>query len=431
MRIPRQFLQDATTVFILFMATGAFQTVLVDSPDSQATTNGSPTMWLFWLLLYSIVALRLVPKYREALALVRANKFLFSIVALAVLSTVWSGDPAFTFRRSIALLATTLVGVDFAVRYSIREQLRLLYISLGIFVVLSIAAQLLFPGFVPYLDFGDEAWHGVLSFKNEWARVIVLGAIALLCRSRRTRRDSWLTGGLLVVATALVLAANSKGSLIVFVAMLGFFVLYGTLRWSNKSLIMTCLAALAVAIPTSYLALQNLDSVTAMLGRDATLTGRSNLWQLSLESIGRSPIYGYGFAAFWSATSQEAMRIRGELNWDAPHAHNGYIDIALALGLVGLFLYLTAYFVAVRRAIKRIRENYDLEAIWPLAYLVFIFLCQLTESSIVAGNSIFWVLYVTAACSVTLPQYTYATLPANGKQLEGSNAELDVLGDYA
>jgi exopolysaccharide production protein ExoQ len=431
MRVPRQFLQDAATVFILFMTTGAFATVIVDSPDSQATTNGSPMMWVFWSLLYSIIVMRLIPKYREVAALVRANRFLFAMVAMTVLSTIWSDDPGLTFRRSIALSATTLLGMDFALRYSIREQLRLLSVVLGIFVVLSIVVQVLFPGFVPYLDFGDEAWHGVLSFKNEWARVIVLAAIVALCRPRQTRTDSWLIAGLLFVAVAFVWEANSKGSLIVFMAMLGFFAMYGAVRWSNKRLTIICVAVLAVIIPTSYVIIQNLDSVTAMLGRDATLTGRSKLWELSLESIGRSPIYGYGYVAFWSATSQEAMRIRSELNWDAPHAHNGYIDVALALGLVGLCLYLTAYFVAVRRAIGRIREDSSSIAAWPLAYLVFIFLCQLTESSIVAANSIFWILYITAVCSVTELRDGYAIVPLGEMQPEVSNSEMDVVGDYA
>jgi exopolysaccharide production protein ExoQ len=431
MRIPAKFLQDAVTVLILFMTTGAFESLVVDGSDPQAATNGSPVMWLVWLVLYIFIGLRLVPKYREAVALVRANRFLFLLVALTILSTVWSVDPGLTFRRSIALLATSLVGIDFAVRYSIREQLRLLSVTFSVFVILSIVAQVFFSGFIPYMDFGEEAWHGILSNKNSWAKLIVLATIAMLCHSRRTRWHSLLAGGLLAGAVVLVLAANSKGALIVLATMLLFIKISGALRWNTKRLTIATVVLVIVAAPSAYLILHNLGSVTEMLGRDATLTGRAILWQLSLASIERSPLYGYGYSAFWSASSQEAMRIRGEMNWDAPHAHNGYIDITLAMGAAGLFLYFIGYVVVVRRAVARFREDCGQEAIWPLAFLVFIFLSQLTESGILAANSIFWVLYITAACSVTELTPTFAATPMRESQSDSSRGQLDILEDFA
>jgi exopolysaccharide production protein ExoQ len=431
MRIPRQFLQDAATVFILFMATGAFQSLVLDSSDPQATTNGSPMMWVFWSLLYSIIVMRLIPKYREVAALVRANKFLFGLVALTILSAVWSIEPGFSLRHGIALVATSLVGLDFAIRYSIREQLRLLYIALCVFVVLSIGAQVIFPGLIPSLDYGDEAWHGVLSFKNAWARVIVLAVVAMLCHSRRSRSDSLLVGGLLLLAAALVILANSKGSLIVMAAMLVFSRISGALHWNRKLLTIGFVLVVVVAIPLAYLVFQNLDNLTSMLGRDATLTGRSTLWEMTFSSIAKSPVFGYGYLAFWTASSQEAMRIRSELNWDAPHAHNGYIDVALGIGLLGLFSYLAAYATALGRAVKRFRADCEPEAMWPLAYLVFTLMSQLTESSIVAGNSIFWILYVAVACSVTAPQHAYSAVLNRNTEAEASDTDLDAVGDYA
>jgi O-antigen ligase len=89
------------------------------------------------------------------------------------------------------------------------------------------------------------------------------------------------------------------------------------------------------------------------------------------------------------------------VGWDTPHSHNGYIDLTLNLGLLGLCLYLAGCLVAMRRAVGFLRADGERESMWPLAYMSFTLLNQLSESSIFASNTILWVLYVAAACSVT------------------------------
>lgn len=428
MRIPSRYLHDTATVVALFMTTGAFQSLLVDSSDQLAVRNGSPLMQAMWTLIYTVSVLRLIPKYREVVALVRTNKFLFSLIIFAFISVVWSVDPGLTLRRSVALAATTLVGVDFAIRYTAREQLRLLATALGLFVFVSIIVQLFFPSLIPGLDYLDEAWHGIVSYKNTFARIVVLAAVVMLCRSRSSLWKKMVLAGALL----LVWAANSKGALVVLITLLACFGAAGALRWSSKKLSIVVAAGMVMAFPLVYFLLHNLSSVTGLLGRDATLTGRADIWQLTLRSIARRPICGYGYAAFWSAFSQEAMRIRGALNWEAaPHAHNGYIDLALGMGLSGLFLYLGGYVIAMRRAIRSFRQDLEREAIWPAIYLIFIFLYQLTESSIVAPNTIFWILYIAAACSVSEIRHSFGPESALETQLPTANTGMYAIRDYA
>src|SRR4029077_5209380 len=97
----------------------------------------------------------------------------------------------------------------------------------------------------------------------------------------------------------------------------------------------------------------------------------------------------------------DAVRINEMVGWDTPHSHNGYIDLTLSLGLLGLSLYLAGCLVAMRRAVGFLRADGARESMWPLAYMSFTLLNQLSESSIFASNTILWVLYVAAACSVT------------------------------
>jgi O-antigen ligase len=400
-QISRKFCGDAFILAVLFLATGAFQSLVVDNSNPQAGADGSPLMKVLWAAVYFVVALRVISQYHRIMQVVRANKFLLSLVFFAILSTVWSEDPALTLRRGVAVLATTALGIDFAIRYPIREQLRLLGAVLGLTVLLSILAQVLFPGAIPTVDtLADaDAWYGVFNQKNQFARIVVLATLVALTRTRQSRRQSVVLGLLVAAAIALVIAAKSMGGLVILVALILLVEVFPALRWKPRARTALALASVLVVIPVLYLAAQNIDSVTAMLGRDSTLTGRVKIWPLALSSIANRPFLGYGYEAFWYI-SPDAIRINEMVGWDTPHSHNGYIDLTLSLGLLGLALYLAGCVVAMRRAVAFLRADGERESMWPLAYLSFTLLNQLSESSIFSSNSILWLLYIAAACSV-------------------------------
>jgi exopolysaccharide production protein ExoQ len=166
----------------------------------------------------------------------------------------------------------------------------------------------------------------------------------------------------------------------------------------------------------------DLDSMAGMLGRDSTLTGRTNIWAMALESIAERPVLGYGYNAFWNV-APEADRISTILHWKVPHAHNGFIDLTLQLGVVGLALYLAIYFVAIRRAVNLANATPEQEAIWPLAYLAFTLLYQMTESTILAGNTFVWMIFVSTVCSVSMaPRFESAASTASVLQNIGAFA---------
>ena len=149
MNVSRRYLGDIFTIIVLVLATGALQSLIVDSSSSKAISEGNPFLQIVWAVIYVIVAIRAAQQSRAILEAVRSNRLLIGLVLLALFSTAWSADPGLTLRRSMALLATTLFGVDFAVRYSIRDQLRLLAIALGSVVLLSVIVQVFFPGRFP------------------------------------------------------------------------------------------------------------------------------------------------------------------------------------------------------------------------------------------------------------------------------------------
>jgi len=357
-------------------------------------------MQTLWLAIYIIVAMRAVPYYRQILQTVRDNKLLLLLVLLAILSAFWSEDPSLTLRRAVALLATTLFGLDFAVRYSVREQVRLVSIALTLGVLLSIVAEVLFHGLIPAVDTTHSgAWHGVFDQKNVFAKVVVLAATTILIRTRPRRWNLIITIGVVAIASALIGAAQSRTALVVFAAVLLLIPVFRIDRESWKARIRIAIIGVLAAgciLPLTV----DLTRLAGLLGRDATLTGRTAIWAEALASIARRPIWGYGYSAFWGV-SRDAIRIDSFLGFEVPHAHNGYLELTLQLGIVGLALFLVLYATALWRAARYLNFDAGNEAIWPLAYLSLIMLYQVTESTIVVGNTIFWMLCVSTVCSAT------------------------------
>jgi O-antigen ligase len=263
-----------------------------------------------------------------------------------------------------------------------------------------VLVELFFPGVVPGVDYEGAAWHGAFGTKNEFGRVVTVGVASFLALSNQRR---WAKSLALAIGVVLGLLARSAGATGYLVGVALFFLWLPVLKWKPKqrkvamagSAVVVCLMMTAVSL--------NWSKATSLVGRDPHLSGRTLLWRMSLASIQERPLLGYGYAAFWTPDSRPARLIREESGWDdAPHSHNGYLEIALGLGVVGLATYAAALATIARRAYVFWMSGEESYRKWPLAYLVLVSLYQLTESSVVTGDYILWILYGCLAFS--LPQ---------------------------
>jgi O-antigen ligase len=70
------------------------------------------------------------------------------------------------------------------------------------------------------------------------------------------------------------------------------------------------------------------------LGRDATFTGRTDIWQhINLKTV--NPVLGAGYWNFWGGPGGDI--INRAMDSLIPNAHNGYLDMYLDGGFVGIF----------------------------------------------------------------------------------------------
>jgi exopolysaccharide production protein ExoQ len=337
---------------------------------------------------------------RQTLIAAARHPWSVALCFLAVLSASWSDAPMLTARRGLALCLTTVFGWYVAGRYRPEALLRLVGWTLGVMA----AASLLIGAAWPEMGItaagthrGD--WFGIFDNKNTMGRVMALGVavFAVLRRDPGTPRWWVITGGALT--GLLVVLSGSMTALVVVAVLLVLVEFYARFSRSLRVTLLLGTLGLLVCGVAGLWMVGSTATVFGLAGRDITLTGRTLLWSLVWDTIGQRPWLGFGFGIFWGGASEVADRLMLELGWWTPHAHNGFLELWLGLGAAGVALFVVGYAVAVRRAVREARSGSRAGNLWPLAFLTFVFLYNLTEHTLAKQGNLFWVLYVATVCS--------------------------------
>jgi exopolysaccharide production protein ExoQ len=354
-----------------------------------------------YLLILPIVLVRLGQFAWVALR----DKLLMLLIGFAVISVLWSYAPEATLRQSVTFLGEAFLGVYLAMQYSLREQMRIFAWVLGIAAVLSLFVAFTFPTLGIGSTVHPEAWTGIYDHKNYLGRLMALSAVLFFLSSGDFRKR-WVAWGGFILSASLVLLARSLTSLLALIAILGLMPLYRSLRWRDiRAKAMVIFAGALIVSVTIVILAANPEPFFRAAGRDPvqnTLVGRMQLWNDLLHKVEQRPLLGYGLGAFWLGWEGESADIWARHGW-ATHAHNGYLDIWLDLGLIGLVLMLSHIFLNFRRGLLLMRSTGATEGLWALAYLTFVSLTSLTEVTLLTRRAgIFWALYVALSISMCI-----------------------------
>jgi len=137
------------------------------------------------------------------------------------------------------------------------------------------------------------------------------------------------------------------------------------------------------------------SGLVQQLGRDPTLTGRTDIWKLVL-SMERNPLLGTGFESFWLGSRLD--KIWNIYWWHPNEAHNGYIEVYLNLGCMGLVLLAVLFVSGYRNAMSALRRNPNKGNI-RLAYFVVTVVYNFTESAVRIMHPV-WIVFLLATAKV-------------------------------
>lgn len=337
-----------------------------------------------------------------ALRTVRRNWIALIVMVLIVLSTIWSVDPDLTLRRSGAYAISFLLAVYIATRFSFTDIIRLI----GYTTALAAAGSILFTLAMPSMGLMHDPdlegnLRGVFTHKNGLARVMMVGILAHAYLATFTRARAWPCFWAVVELALLVLARSVNGAVGAMIVMVSLS-LY--LVWRLHRPIAAMITAIVGAglLAALVIAASDPDAALGLVGKDVTLTGRTELWRAMMEYIGQRPLLGWGYSAFFQVDNPDALALWARLRWNPPHTHNGLLEVLLDLGALGLLLIAAQIVQTVSVIVQSARAK-----AWPEAwcFATFFIVCaalNLAEPTIIRSQEITSILFNTMLFSCSL-----------------------------
>jgi O-antigen ligase len=287
--------------------------------------------------LFGSPGARLLPVIRPALV---------GMVLWFSVSILVSADPGQSFRRLtqlvlVMVIATALLQLPRTVGHFAA------LLGTGVLATLAVcyAGLLIAPGQAIHQtgDFLEPqlagSWRGVFTHKNEASAAMAIYIfIGLFVRSVFSRL---LGGVILVLSTVFLLGTAGKSAPgLTLLTLVGVGVLT-QIRSARLGLLTVGVGLALFNLFTLGSAIfEPIRAIVAAVMPDPSYTGRDEIWRFALRRLAEQPITGYGFQAFWRTGDIIYSGEGGAFAPAAPHAHNGYLDIALTTGIPGLVLML-------------------------------------------------------------------------------------------
>jgi len=384
-------------LMLLYLTSGLTGFLAGDSPFHVWRLEDNPLLLAIQAVMYGITLGFVVLHWRKFIGALRASGWVLALALLALASTLWSSDPAFTLRRSLVVVATTVFGIYFGSRYPLPQQLRMLAWTFILLATLSAVCALLLPqyGIDKQLHRGD--WQGILGQKNLLGKAMLVGIVVFWSAKGILPRVLRMAG--LLLCAALMLMSGSRAAPMVLAALLVLTAGYRILRARMTTLVPLTILLLGTGIGAVFFIVRHRAFLLGLLGREVTLTGRTKIWTAVWGAISSHLMFGYGFSGFWAGLHGESARVSAMLGFVARHAHNGFLDLWLELGIAGLALFAFGYLQALSNGLRLLRMGPHRLASWPLQYFAFMLLYDLAEGPILRQNNLYWALYVAVVVS--------------------------------
>ena len=377
---------------------------------AQTFEDGNPLdRTVYSLLIVLAVGILISRSFKWGTFFVR-NFALTAFLFFALVSIVWSDFPLVAFKRWFRDLGHCLVILVVLTDSHPVEAVRTLLRRLCYLLIpLSIVLIKYFPGF----GTGYDRWTGAATYMGATTSKNMLGVACLISgifffwdtvtrwsdrKERRTRRIIMVNFAFIAMTLWLLHLADSATSRVCLV--IGCLIIAA----AHSDMFRRRSGLLKVLIPACFVLYLILafgfnvnGDLASAIGRDPTLTDRTLIWK-NLLSMNTNPLVGTGYESFWlgSRLALAGRSFEAGLN----EAHNGYLDIYLGLGVIGICL-LAGFLIASYRNICRQLTSSPSVASLNLALWTITLFYNMTESAF--KFHLMWVVFLLAGIAVPAP----------------------------
>jgi O-antigen ligase len=372
------------------------------------------------LLRYSIwlaSGIFLVVRWKGVLRIAKRDVFLCLYIALLFFSFAWAAYvPRWVLSANIRdVLQVVTFGLYFATSFSLKEQIRIIALAFGLQALASVLVTVIKPSIgIHILAPHSGSWKGLYNSKNGLSTYMVLWLISLFSLSVSTMKERTFKILGICLATALILLSRSTTGIMVFIATVSVVFLLQRLPRKVELRIAFICFGLPFFVGIILLIGANWVEIAQFFGKDSTLTGRIPLWTYCLSALQDQGkvLLGFGRGQFFMGGSKTwiGAYLASQVGFFAPHPHNGFINIVLDTGLVGLLLFMASFFIAYMRSLTQVMyvSKYSLYTLWPICFLTFFLLNNLTET---LTEAVILVIYMSISFSVG--RHISVTTPTN------------------
>jgi O-antigen ligase len=373
--------------------------------------KGSPVDRTFFILLEVTGIIILLARNIEWKVFFKKNIMLISLYAFMGVSVLWSDFPDVSFKRWIRTIGDLVMVIIILSDTNLTSAfVRSFRYWAYLLVPLSLLLVKYFRTYGVSYDFTGEMemWIGVTTHKNSLGQLVCFCSLFFVWIFSSKRYKTLLTD-IPVFLIALWLlngseTATSRTSLSVFITGICILFLLKLLKTSVlpikvMAVILVSGFFLGIVLTPYIISYQFIPFIIAKTGGDPTLTGRTYLWDALLEIGKENPLLGVGYGGFW--IGEYANDLWKTFTWGPGQAHNGYIDVYIDIGIVGIILLSLTIITAFKSIMIHIRAGSDYGR-FRLLMLVTILIYNFTESSFCKPTSLPW--FVFLLISVITPE---------------------------
>lgn len=384
----------------------------VDSVDVYM--QGSPIDRAVFLALIIVGVLILMRRRLNWGMLIRQNSWVFLFFLFGAISILWSDYAYVSLKRWIKALGNLIMALVIVTEERPDRAIGTILRRLS-FLLLPLSV--LFIRYYP--DLGRAYRFGLLMYTGVSTQKNGLGAICLLCgvyycwqlvfdQSREIDSGRRLPVSIYIFILPMIVwllyMANSATALVCLIVAVSLILVSripAIVREPGRIVIIGLTAVFVAGILEAALNLS--QWIISTLGRDPTLTTRVPMWQ-GLIAMAENPVIGVGYESFWLGDRLSFLwAVYGQLH----QAHNGYLEIYLNLGLIGLALILGFIVSGMLKARKQLTVHYPF-AVLRLAAIVAVVVYNWTEATFYGVNNM-WLLLFVAILDTTGQQALVST----------------------
>jgi exopolysaccharide production protein ExoQ len=328
-----------------------------------------------------------------------------AFIFFAIFSGLYSIDRRFTLIRSVEFMFFFMFLLGLHVWFSERKKIDIVFniyfwvVTCGI--LLNAAALVLLR---------DRAWNWIMPdrFEGFTDHPNMFGALCMLAypilvwkyvTSQRMTKSA--TAALIIVTLGLHVLSGSRSSLMAAIlgGMVWIFYLVRTITLKRIAICLTF--GLTLTFSVSFLILTKPASLKRSDAGITALTGRTEFWKGCLLLIKERPIQGYGYGVAGKVWQDPRFQREGEFLWAGSaksSLHNGYLSLAIGLGLVGFLMWLLILSIPIRQVLSLETSHYKafiLAMVFQQLVLNF-FESALSSGSQIYTSLVFWFFLIVA-----------------------------------